>query len=72
MRDRLTLLLQIHALVGFREQLFGIQPVLGIHGLADAQRQNVLVADFLSGLLRQFPHLFRFARGSFRRKARER
>ncbi len=69
-RDRLALLLQVHALVGLGEELLGVQPILRIYGLAHAQRENVFVANFFACALRQLPHLFGLACGRFRRKAR--
>ena len=65
----LLLLFQIHAAVGFGQKLFRIIAVFGIHGTANAERENIFAANFASGLARQSAHLLRFLAGGIGRES---
>src|SRR4029077_15898435 len=65
----LLLLLQVHAPVGFRQQVFCADAVVGVHGAPNTEREDVLPANFLSHLAGEFAELVGFLAGILGRQA---
>ena len=64
----LFLLFQVHAAIGFGQELFCILAVLGVKSESDAKRQNIFATDLAAGLLGQSLHLLRLLFGRVRRE----